>query len=107
MKLSKSMIYLYILTMQKRQRILRTFIEFNENLKWVSGPESISDDISSWPKYELLSVPSDVITTLVHAQMTRIIEEELITVKNFSDTNKLRRVMSYVFKFCFKLTKSR
>ena len=52
-----------------------TFIKLNENLKHcLSGPDWISDDISSWPRYELLSVPSDAISTLVHAQMTRNIE---------------------------------
>lgn len=83
-----------------------TFKKFNEIIKfWLNGPDFLSNDLSMWPKYPLLSVATDV----KHLTIVNLgINEDcnlipIFDITKFSSFEKIINITMYLFKpFCIK-----
>ena len=72
---------------------------------WLHGPEFLTNDLSKWPQYPLLSVSPDIKhLTIVNANTT--VNEQpipIFDITKFSSYQKVINITSYVFKpFCLK-----
>ena len=99
--------YSYVNTNQNPADLITkgvTYKKFVANLKfWLNGPEWLSNDFSKWTSYPMLSVSSDHQNKIITKCTVESLERSFIKVKDYSELNKLLRVIAYLFKpFCNK-----
>ena len=74
--------------------------KFIENLDfYFYGPKFITNDLTAWPKYEMLSLSKEA-RTLVNLNLTTQTDTLFFDMSKYSSINKIYRILGNVLRFC-------